>query len=144
MVLRIFYVLGGMSSLVMPAKARSAGLAAEVALQKLDLLRDTLIPNLAVLRQLSTHMRLCLQMNLLDRAIKLAAEQDEPEEMNFVRKHARQQVRQRPCDFMSKAVPALTSSWQAPAAECFAPPVHLHRTCTAPARRSAAHVASFP
>lgn len=33
------------------------------------------------------------QMNLLDRAIKMAAEQDEPEEMNFVRKHARQQVR---------------------------------------------------
>ena len=28
------------------------------------------------------------QMNLLDRAIKLAAEQDEPLEMNFVRKHA--------------------------------------------------------
>lgn len=28
------------------------------------------------------------QMNLLDRAIKLAAEQDEPPEMNFVRKHA--------------------------------------------------------
>ena len=32
------------------------------------------------------------QMNLLDRAIKMAAEQDEPEDMNFVRKHARQQV----------------------------------------------------
>ena len=32
------------------------------------------------------------QMNLLDRAIKLAAEQDEPDEMNFVRKHAREQV----------------------------------------------------
>ncbi|EIE24949.1 magnesium chelatase subunit H [Coccomyxa subellipsoidea C-169] len=32
------------------------------------------------------------QMNLLDRAIKMAAEQDEPEEMNFVRKHARQQA----------------------------------------------------
>lgn len=32
------------------------------------------------------------QMNLLDRAVKLAAEQDEPDEMNFVRKHARQQV----------------------------------------------------
>lgn len=32
------------------------------------------------------------QMNLLDRAIKLAAEQDEPEEMNFVRKHAREQA----------------------------------------------------
>lgn len=31
-------------------------------------------------------------MNLLDRAIKLAAEQDEPVEMNFVRKHALQQV----------------------------------------------------
>ena len=33
------------------------------------------------------------QMNLLDRAIKMAAEQDEPEDMNFVRKHAREQVR---------------------------------------------------
>jgi len=33
------------------------------------------------------------QMNLLDRAVKLAAEQDEPDEMNFVRKHAREQVR---------------------------------------------------
>lgn len=32
------------------------------------------------------------QMLLLDRAIKLAAEQDEPEEWNFVRKHARQQA----------------------------------------------------
>lgn len=36
---------------------------------------------------------LCTQMLLLDRAIKLAAEQDEPLEMNFVRKHAMQQVR---------------------------------------------------
>ena len=33
-----------------------------------------------------------LQMNLLDRAIKLAAEQDEPEDMNFVRKHAIEQA----------------------------------------------------
>jgi len=32
------------------------------------------------------------QMNLLDRAIKLAAEQDEPLEMNFVRKHALEQA----------------------------------------------------
>lgn len=32
------------------------------------------------------------QMLLLDRAIKMAAEQDEPDEMNFVRKHARQQA----------------------------------------------------
>ena len=32
------------------------------------------------------------QMNLLDRAVKMAAELDEPEDMNFVRKHARQQV----------------------------------------------------
>jgi hypothetical protein len=36
------------------------------------------------------------QMNLLDRAIKMAAEQDEPEEMNFVRKHAREQARPDP------------------------------------------------
>ena len=32
------------------------------------------------------------QMNLLDRAIKLAAEQDEPDEVNFVRKHAKAQA----------------------------------------------------
>ncbi|KAK9822197.1 hypothetical protein WJX81_002621 [Elliptochloris bilobata] len=35
------------------------------------------------------------QMNLLDRAIKMAAEQDEPEDMNFVRKHAREQAEER-------------------------------------------------
>lgn len=34
------------------------------------------------------------QMNLLDRAIKLAAEQDEPLEMNFVRKHALEQAKE--------------------------------------------------
>lgn len=33
------------------------------------------------------------QMILLDRAVKLAADQDEPLEMNFVRKHAIAQVR---------------------------------------------------
>merc|ERR1711985_88241 len=32
------------------------------------------------------------QMNLLDRAVKLAAEADEPSEMNFVRKHAIEQA----------------------------------------------------
>jgi len=32
------------------------------------------------------------QMNLLDRGIKLAAEADEPDEMNFVRKHAKAQA----------------------------------------------------
>ncbi|GMH44205.1 hypothetical protein BSKO_12139 [Bryopsis sp. KO-2023] len=32
------------------------------------------------------------QMNLLDRAVKLAAVQDEPDDMNFVRKHAREQA----------------------------------------------------
>ncbi|CAI6001480.1 unnamed protein product [Closterium sp. NIES-64] len=32
------------------------------------------------------------QMNLLDRAIKLVAELDEPDEMNFVRKHAKEQA----------------------------------------------------
>lgn len=31
-------------------------------------------------------------MNLLDRGIKMAAEADEPAEMNFVRKHAMEQV----------------------------------------------------
>jgi CobN/Magnesium Chelatase len=47
----------------------------------------------------TTVYRLCkpttppLQMNLLDRAVKLAAEQDEPDDMNFVRKHAKEQVR---------------------------------------------------
>ena len=37
------------------------------------------------------------QMNLLDRAVKLAAEQDEPDEMNFVRKHAREQAEELDC-----------------------------------------------
>ena len=32
------------------------------------------------------------QMILLDRAVKMAADQDEPSEMNFVRKHAIEQV----------------------------------------------------
>ena len=32
------------------------------------------------------------QMNLLDRAVKMAAEADEPVEMNFIRKHAQDQV----------------------------------------------------
>lgn len=35
------------------------------------------------------------QMNLLDRAVKMAAEQDESEDMNFVRKHAREQAEER-------------------------------------------------
>ncbi|MBW4622069.1 MAG: magnesium chelatase subunit H [Cyanosarcina radialis HA8281-LM2] len=34
------------------------------------------------------------QMNLLDRAVKMAAEADEPVEMNFVRKHAMQQAQE--------------------------------------------------
>lgn len=34
----------------------------------------------------------CFQMNLLDRAVKTVAELDEPVEMNFVRKHALEQV----------------------------------------------------
>ena len=45
------------------------------------------------------------QMNLLDRAIKLAAEQDEPDELNFVRKHAKQQVG--PGGLLGVGVPAL-------------------------------------
>jgi magnesium chelatase subunit H len=35
------------------------------------------------------------QMNLLDRAVKMAAEQDEPDDMNFVRKHAKEQAKER-------------------------------------------------
>merc|ERR1719450_1430296 len=34
------------------------------------------------------------QMNLLDRAVKLAAEADEPAEQNFVRKHAMEQAQE--------------------------------------------------
>ncbi|CAM9837203.1 unnamed protein product, partial [Hapterophycus canaliculatus] len=34
------------------------------------------------------------QMNLLDRGIKMAAEADEPEDMNFVRKHATEQAKE--------------------------------------------------
>lgn len=34
----------------------------------------------------------CLQMNLLDRAVKMVAELDEPVEQNFVRKHALEQA----------------------------------------------------
>ncbi|KAJ6797515.1 magnesium-chelatase subunit ChlH, chloroplastic-like [Iris pallida] len=34
------------------------------------------------------------QMNLLDRAVKMVAEMDEPEEQNFVRKHALQQAKE--------------------------------------------------
>ena len=37
------------------------------------------------------------QMILLDRAVKLASEQDEPLEMNFVRKHAIKQVLHMSC-----------------------------------------------
>lgn len=33
-------------------------------------------------------------MLLLDRAVKMAAELDEPDEMNFVRKHAKEQARE--------------------------------------------------
>ena len=101
-----------------------------------DLLRDTLLQ----FRQLSNHMRLCLQMNLLDRAIKLAAEQDEPEEMNFVRKHARQQVGRCAWHFMLAATPAMSLSRQAPAAEYFAPPLHLHHSSPG----AAAHAMSCP
>ena len=50
------------------------------------------------------------QMNLLDRAIKMAAEQDEPEEMNFVRKHARQQVPYL-CPFPTAFLDVFPSGW---------------------------------
>merc|ERR1719409_1156581 len=34
------------------------------------------------------------QMNLLDRAVKLAAEADEPDDQNYVRKHAKEQAKE--------------------------------------------------
>jgi len=43
------------------------------------------------------------QMNLLDRAIKLAAEQDEPLDKNFVRKHALEQAAELQCDLRDAA-----------------------------------------
>merc|ERR1719238_1128427 len=43
------------------------------------------------------------QMNLLDRAIKLAAEADEPLEQNFVRKHALEQAEEMGCELRDAA-----------------------------------------
>jgi magnesium chelatase subunit H len=43
------------------------------------------------------------QMNLLDRAVKMAAEAEEPEEMNFVRKHAIQQSKEMGIDLRQAA-----------------------------------------
>jgi magnesium chelatase subunit H len=43
------------------------------------------------------------QMALLDRAVKMAAEADEPLEMNFVRKHALEQAEQMGCDVRQAA-----------------------------------------
>merc|ERR1719443_2713433 len=43
------------------------------------------------------------QMSLLDRAVKLAAEQDEPPEMNFVRKHALEQAEELQCTLREAA-----------------------------------------
>merc|ERR1719373_1329003 len=43
------------------------------------------------------------QMSLLDRAVKLAAEQDEPPEMNFVRKHALEQAEEMQCSLREAA-----------------------------------------
>eukprot|EP00899_Mesostigma_viride_P029163 jgi/Mesvir1/9431/Mv14616-RA.5 len=43
------------------------------------------------------------QMNLLDRAVKMAAEADEPPEMNFVRKHAIEQAKELNCSVREAA-----------------------------------------
>ncbi|MGD1861220.1 MAG: magnesium chelatase subunit H [Leptolyngbyaceae cyanobacterium] len=43
------------------------------------------------------------QMALLDRAVKMAAEADEPLEMNFVRKHALEQMAEMDCDLRTAA-----------------------------------------
>ena len=42
------------------------------------------------------------QMNLLDRAVKLVAELDEPIEQNFVRKHALEQAEELNCSLRLK------------------------------------------
>lgn len=42
-------------------------------------------------------------MNLLDRAVKMVAELDEPAEMNFVRKHALEQAEELNCTLREAA-----------------------------------------
>ncbi len=42
---------------------------------------------------------LSLQVKLLDRAARMAAAADEPDEMNFLRKHVRQEMLERGCTF---------------------------------------------
>jgi magnesium chelatase subunit H len=68
------------------------------------------------------------QMNLLDRAIKLAAEQDEPDDMNFVRKHAREQVGRCRCILLLLLL----------AGRLLGPLPCRHCCCTMPRRRSRA------
>jgi cobalamin biosynthesis Mg chelatase CobN len=51
-----------------------------------------------------------MQMNLLDRAVKMAAEADEPVEMNFIRKHAKDQVKPRKYWTMDPT-PETTGPW---------------------------------
>jgi len=50
------------------------------------------------------------QMNLLDRAVKMAAEQDEEPEMNFVRKHAMEQAEEMQIDLRAAATRVFSNS----------------------------------
>jgi len=50
------------------------------------------------------------QMSLLDRAVKLAAEQDEPADMNFVRKHALEQAEELQCTLREAATRVFSNS----------------------------------
>jgi len=50
------------------------------------------------------------QMNLIDRAVKMAAEQDEPLEMNFVRKHALEQAEELGCTLREAATRVFSNS----------------------------------
>merc|ERR1719217_1896853 len=50
------------------------------------------------------------QMNLLDRAVKLVAELDEPLEMNFVRKHALEQAEELQCSLRDAATRVFSNS----------------------------------
>merc|ERR1711916_232284 len=83
------------------------------------------------------------QMTLLDRAIKLAAEQDEPPEMNFVRKHAIEQaeelgvsVRQAATRIFSNASGSYSSNVNLAVENSFGTTRPSCRTCTCLGSRS--------
>ena len=77
-----------------PQHANSSALASNPRLLQVVSLEELGRPRIDVVVNCSGVFRdlFVNQMNLLDRAVKMAAELDEPLEMNFVRKHALEQV----------------------------------------------------